>query len=208
MNNYNEEEQKRIFSDNLRFYLNLRGFTQAELAQKLGLRQSTVAEWFYGRKYPRPKNMQLIADILGVYLTDLRDPRNKKKNVIPVLGYVRAGIPIDAIEEILDYEEISEDMARQGEHFALRIKGDSMEPRMKEGDIVIIRRQKTVDNGDIAVILINGNDATIKRFYKSATGISLISFNSNYEPFTFSSQEVNELPVCVIGKVVELRAKF
>lgn len=132
----------------------------------------------------------------------------RSRYYVPVLGYVRAGIPLDAIEEILDYEEISEDMARQGEHFGLRIKGDSMEPRMKEGDVVIVRRQESVDNGDVAVVLVNGNDATIKKFYKSAAGVSLISFNPNYAPFTFSPKEVEDLPVRVIGKVVELRAKF
>ena len=196
MNNYNEEEQKRIFSDNLRFYLNLRGFTQAELAQKLGLRQSTVAEWFYGRKYPRPKNMQLIADILGVYLTDLRDPRNKKKNVIPVLGYVRAGIPIDAIEEILDYEEISEDMARQGEHFALRIKGDSMEPEFSDGDRVCVKVQPSVEFGEIGVFLVNG-DAFIKKYEQNR----LVSLNEAYSDIVLGSYDSVFCKGKVIGKL-------
>lgn len=127
---------------------------------------------------------------------------------IPVLGVVRAGIPIEAEENIIDYEEISQTMAATGDFFALQIKGDSMEPRITEGDVVIVRKQSTVDNGEIAVVLVNGNEATIKKFYKTDNGIKLISTNSKYDPFFFTPAEVDSLPVSVIGKVVELRAKF
>lgn len=127
---------------------------------------------------------------------------------IPVLGVVRAGIPIEAEENIIDYEEISQSMAATGEFFALQIKGDSMEPRITEGDVVIVRKQSSVDNGEIAVVLVNGNEATVKKFYKTDNGIKLISTNAKYDPFFFTPAEVNSLPVAVIGKVVELRAKF
>lgn len=127
---------------------------------------------------------------------------------IPVLGYVRAGIPIDAVEEILDYEEITEDMANTGAYFCLQIKGDSMEPKFSEGDVVVIRQQETVENGDIAVVLINGNDATIKKFYRTDAGIQLVATNPSYDPLFYTPKDVDSLPVSVIGKVVELRAKF
>ncbi|MEE1263110.1 LexA family protein [Ruminococcus sp.] len=119
-----------------------------------------------------------------------------------------AGYPIEAIENILDYEEISENMARQGEFFALRVKGDSMEPRIKEGDIVIVRKQDDVDNGDFAVMLVNGDEATLKRIQKFNGGINLIPSNPSYEVMTYTSQEILDLPVQCLGKVVELRAKF
>lgn len=128
---------------------------------------------------------------------------------IPVLGRVAAGIPIDAVEEIIDFEEIHPDMAATGEFFALKIKGDSMEPRISEGDVVIVREQSDVESGDVAIILVNGDDATVKKLMKYDNGtISLVSFNPAYQPMVFTPQQVKELPVEVIGKVVELRGKF
>lgn len=99
-------------------------------------------------------------------------------------------------------------MANQGEYFGLKIKGDSMQPRIMEGDVVIVRKQSEVDNGNTAVILINGDDATVKKFYKLDSGIKLIATNPKYDPLFYTPEEVNNLPVQVIGKVVELRAKF
>jgi repressor LexA len=127
---------------------------------------------------------------------------------IPVLGRVAAGLPIEAVEYIEDYEEITLDMATGGEHFALRITGDSMEPRMKENDVVIVRKQSDCNDGDVAVVIVNGEDATIKRIKKRPEGIMLIPSNPRYEPMFFSNEDVQKLPIAVIGKVVELRAKF
>ena len=88
---------------------------------------------------------------------------------IPVLGRVAAGIPIDAIEEVIDWEDISADMVAGGaEYFGLQIKGDSMEPKISSGDIVIVRKQPDVESGEVAVVLVNGDDATVKRVKKSA----------------------------------------
>lgn len=208
-----QQKAKKIFSENLIRWMTIKNKTQTEVCADLGITPSTMSDWMNAKKYPRVDKMQMLADYLGIYISDLREEQNNSKNnikgvLIPVLGYVRAGIPIEAIEEILDYEEISEDMDRQGEHFGLIIKGDSMEPRMHEGDVVIVRRQSTVDNGDIAVVLVNGDDATVKKFFKYENGISLISFNPKYDPFTYTPEQVNNLPVQVIGRVVELRAKF
>ena len=125
-----------------------------------------------------------------------------------MLGYVRAGIPIDAVEEILDYEEITQEMAAQGEHFGLQIKGDSMEPKFSDGDVIIVRKQSNVDSGDIAVVLVNGNDATIKKIKKRPDGIMLIPTNPAYEVMFYNNSEIDSLPVSIIGKAVELRAKL
>lgn len=213
MKNYTDEEQKKIFSENIKYYLNKRGLTQADLAARVGLGQSTIAEWYYGRKYPRPSNMQAIADALGVYLSDLREPRKQSGNtrlsvLIPVLGSVPAGIPIEAVEDIIDYEEISEEMARDGEYFALRIKGTSMEPKFSEGDVVVIRKQEQVDNGQIAVVMVDGDEATIKKFFRTDAGIMLVGLNPSFSPLTYTPEQAEQLPVRVIGRVVELRAKF
>ena len=127
---------------------------------------------------------------------------------IPVLGRVAAGIPIEAVENIEDYEEISMDMAVHGEHFALRISGDSMEPRILDGDVVIVKRQQDCNTGDVAVVLVNGSDATVKRIKKRPEGLMLIPNNPAYEPMFYTNEEIDALPVRVLGKVVELRRKL
>ena len=167
-----------------------------------------------GNREPDFETLELIADYFNVTMGSLVSgnvygtDKLSSGTIITVLGYVRAGIPIEAVEDILDYEEISLEMASQGEHFALSIKGDSMEPRIAEGDVVIVRKQNIVENGELAVVLVNGNDATVKKFYKNDNGVTLISTNPTYDPFYYSKEDVEKLPVQVIGKVVELRAKF
>lgn len=125
---------------------------------------------------------------------------------IPVLGRVAAGIPIEAIEDVEDWEEIPESMAKNGEYFALRIKGESMSPKLQPGDIVIVKKQNDVDTGDTAIVLVNGNDATVKQIKKTETGIMLVGLNVEvYPPHFYSNKEIEELPVKIIGKVVESR---
>ena len=128
---------------------------------------------------------------------------------IPVLGDVAAGVPIEAMENVVDYEEIDTAMASSGEHFALRIKGSSMEPRIREGDVVIVRKQDDADTGDTAVVMVNGDSATVKRIKKESDGsLWLLPNNPAYDPQHFSVAEIAETPVHIIGKVVELRGKF
>lgn len=132
----------------------------------------------------------------------------KQAVTINVLGRVAAGIPLEAIEDIIDTEEIDEDLARTGTFFGLQIHGDSMEPRMCEGDIVIVRKQDDAESGEIVIATVNGSDATCKRLRKYRDGIELISNNPSYEPMFFSNEEIESRPVRIIGKVVELRGKF
>lgn len=127
---------------------------------------------------------------------------------IPVLGRVAAGIPITATEHIIDTEEISQAMAADGEYFALQIKGDSMEPKISNGDVVIVRKQSDADDGDLVIALVNGDDAVCKRLKKYEEGIALLSNNPAYNPMYFSNKDIVEKPVSIIGKVKELRAKF
>ena len=128
---------------------------------------------------------------------------------VPVLGDVAAGIPIEAVENIVDYEEIDTAMASNGKYYGLRIKGRSMEPRIREGDVVIVRQQEDADTGDTAVVLVNGESATVKRIKKEPDGgLWLLPNNPAYDPQHYSPAEVAEKPVRIIGKVVELRGKF
>ena len=135
--------------------------------------------------------------------------RHAKGIRIPVLGRVAAGIPIEAIEDINDWEEIPESMAKNGEYFALRIQGDSMLPEIRQGDIVIVQKQPCVESGEIAIVLVNGNDATCKKIQKQENGITLIGYNTAvYSPTFYTRKQIEDLPVCVLGKVIEVRRKL
>lgn len=161
--------------------------------------------------------IELFAKALGTTSRELvgwqnsSNTENKPKRrgiTINVLGRVAAGIPIEAVEEIIDTEEIPEELAATGTFFGLKIKGDSMIPNICDGDVVIVRQQDDADSGDIVIATINGTDATCKRLRKYREGIELIANNPSYSPLEFSNEDVFEKPVRIIGKVVELRRKF
>ena len=154
----------------------------------------------------KKKIIENLPSDISAYETKINS--TPKGVTINVLGRVAAGIPIEAIEEIIDTEEISQEMASTGEFFGLKIHGDSMEPRMYEGDVVIVRKQEDADSGDIVIAMVNGDDATCKRLVKYENGINLLSLNSKYAPIVFSKEEIETKPVRIIGKVVELRGKF
>lgn len=197
-----------MFKDKLAELRKARGLTQQELAKYTGLNRTRISNYELGLREPNFETQELLADFFNVRLDYLMDRDNGSNNLIPVLGRVVAGIPIDAIEEIIDYEEIPQAMAKNGEYFALQIKGNSMEPKFSEGDVVIVRKQEDVDSGDIAIVLVNGNEATVKKLKKFNGGINLIPTNPDYDVITYTTDDVEKLPVRVLGKVVELRAKF
>ena len=188
-----------------------KGLTQNELASLCGVHQTAVSQWEKGRTDPDKKSLRILSEIFNVSvdtIMGMEPVSHPDKVLVPVLGYVRAGMPIEAVEEILDYEEISPQMASTGEFFGLKIKGNSMEPRICENDVVIVKKQNDVESGEIAVVLVNSMDATVKKVIKKGTSISLVPFNPNYDITIFTAEEVSKLPVNIIGKVVELRGKF
>lgn len=181
-----------------------------QLAQLCGVHQTAISQWEKGRTYPDTNSLKILSEIFDISVDILigMSPYASGNLKIPVLGYVRAGAPIEAIEEILDYEEISTEMAASGEYFGLRITGNSMEPRICDGDVVIVRKQDDVESGDVAVVLVNCMDATVKKIIKKDTSLSLVPFNTSYDVAIFSAEEVSSIPIKIIGKVVELRGKF
>lgn len=188
------------------------GMSMSELARRVGTAKSAISRYFKGtREFPLNK----IGDFASAlhttpdFLLGMEyEPQAPQGLQIPVLGTVAAGIPISAVEDILDYEEVPQSWESQGEFFGLRIKGDSMKPDINDGDTVIVRQQSTANNGDVVIALVNGDDATCKKFEKLDNGIMLISNNSEYSPMYFSNEEVLTKPVVIIGRVIELRRKF
>lgn len=206
-----EDEYKRIFSKNLRKYMSLNNKTQVDLINDLGFNKSAVSTWCNGTRLPRMDKVDALAKYFGIRHSDLIEDKSESKikpTTIPVLGSVPAGIPIEAIQDIIDYEEIDAATAAKGEYFALQVKGSSMEPRICEGDIVIVRKQDDVESGEIAIVMVNGDNATIKRLLKYEDGIRLMPTNPAYEPLYFTNDEILEKPVKVIGKVIENRQKY
>ena len=189
--------------------------TQAELAKKLGVAPSTVGMYERGQREPDFETLEKIANYFSVNMNTLLGKENETDIIsgslgikIPVLGKVAAGIPITAVENILDYEEISSEMASSGEYVALKIQGSSMEPRMYEGDVVIVRVQSSVEHGEVAVVMVDGSEATVKKVQFLSNGILLQPFNPSYEPIFYSNEEIEKLPVRIFGKVVECRQKY
>lgn len=209
-----DERYKAIFAKKLKYYMELNNKNQMDLMNDLDLGSSTVSSWCTGQKLPRIGKIQLLADYFGINKSDLLEEKpfsnvtTKKGIIINVLGRVAAGIPIEAVEDIIDTEEISQEMAANGTYFGLQIKGNSMEPRMCEGDVVIVRQQEDAESGDIVIAMVNGDDATCKRLRKYRDGIELISNNPVYPPMFYSNEDIISKPVKIIGKVVELRGKF
>lgn len=218
--------------DRLREAMRLADMKAIELSDLSGIPKSSISQYLSGYATPKSDRIYTMSRILNVnpvwlmgYNVPIKaekptnsksdksetttDETFKRKGVkIPVLGEVAAGVPLEAIEDIIDYEEITEEMAQTGEFFGLKIKGDSMYPRICDGDVVIVRQQNSCDTGDVVVVLVNGEAATVKKIRKQKDGIMLIPFNTSFEPMFFSNEEIQDLPVNVIGKVIELRGKF
>lgn len=208
------------FRTRLKQLRNEKKINQRELANFLKVAPSTISMYESGQREPNFEVLESLADFFNVDLNYLLGKSDKTTKLmledsqptqglqIPVLGTVAAGIPISAIEDILDYEEVPQSWESQGEFFALKIKGDSMEPRMESGDVVIVRQQSDANSGDTVIVLVNGDDATCKKLQKTDNGIMLVSTNPKYPPMFYSDEDIRTKPVVILGKVVELRQKY
>ena len=196
----------KMFRIQLRILREKAGLSQAALAKKLGINQSAVAAWEAGRNKPENTKLEALANIFGVSTDYLLGRESTHSNRIPVLGTIPAGVPLEAIEGVLDYEELPESMFSGGkEYFALKIRGDSMLPRYENGDVVILRKQESCESGQDCAVLVDGNDATFKRVRVNENSLTLQPLNPAYEPMVYTTKEVAELPVRILGVAVEIR---
>ena len=200
------------------------GFTQDKLAKKLHVSAAAISQWENGTTLPSTDNLTRLTKILNTtyeYLVGETDdplptptPTAEGSQWIPIRGSIAAGMPIEAIEEAPDpteldqWEGISADTARRGQHIALRIKGASMEPYIEAGDIAIIRVQPNAESGSIAAVLVNGESATVKRIKFDGGGIWLLPINPLFPPVFYNAEQVEGLPVKIVGVVTEIRRKL
>ena len=187
-----------------------KGLKDIDIARMTGISRSNLSGWKNGVSAPKYENLSKIAAALGVSVEYLMTGGKAAPTVqsgvsIPILGFVAAGIPIAAITDYIGEVTISPHLAKKGEHFALKIKGDSMAPDMRQGDIVVVRSQQTAESGDIVVVQVDGDEATCKRIQLTDDGMILQPLNPNYQPVFLSADKVRSLPVTIIGKVVEVR---
>lgn len=206
----NEQEFNIIVASRIKYYLKKYQITQEELAKRIGVSQAAVNNWCNGKKSPRMSKVDAMCEVFHCRRSDLINDTTQSQNIlskkIPVLGSVAAGVPIEMIEDIVDEVEIPGKW--EGEHFGLVIHGDSMEPKISDGDIVIVKKQDYIDNGQIGIITVNGEDATCKHIFKYADTLVLRSNNPKYDEMVYTKEQVESLPVRILGRVVELRAKF
>ncbi len=187
--------------------------SQEELAAALGYKdRSAIAKIEHGLVDLPQSKVAAFAKALSTTPEWLMGWNTKKKNIavrVPIYGRVVAGVPLEAIEDINGYEEIRPELAATGKYFALKVTGRSMEPMILADDTVIVRQQTTIEDGEIAIVLVNGDEATVKQIRKSQDGITLVGYNTQvFPPKFFSNKDIEQLPVQIIGKVIEIRREL
>lgn len=219
--------------DRINRLLSERGITGAELTREIGLSNSVYSQWNTGRTKISNRSLKKIAEYFGVPVSALLDNStleaekaptassegNGEANqfpagampvpegeMIPILGEVRCGIPIYAEQNVIGYTNYAGNYGE--EYYALRATGDSMNGvGINPGDLVIVRKQPIVDQNDIAVVCVNGNEATLKRFTQRGDMVILSpqSTNPDNKPLIYN---LRETPVHVMGRVMEVRKTF
>ena len=205
-------------------YCDEHGMSSTEFANRVGVSRAYIYMLKRGKRYKAEKDvipsvdtieklakaMMMSSGELMALITDKETATHKdgKSASIPLVGRVAAGMPIHAEDNIIGYVDIPKRVAEQNDMFALTIKGNSMYPEIKNGDIVVVRKQGFAENKDICIVRINGEDATCKRIEITDEGITLIPINPEYESKFYTKEEVETLPVEIVGKVFEVRRRF
>lgn len=204
------------FAKNLKYLREKNNLSKSELAEKIGVNQSTLSRWENEENGATVDNALDLASFFNVTLADLVDKDlhfdnatfidNEETVSIPVLGTIKAGIPIEAQEDIIGTVNIPKSWIKGGKRFySLKIQGDSMSPKYNENDIVIFEFTNDVwkANRKDCAVMVNGYDATFKNVIISENGITLIPLNPNnrdgYQPTFYDPEQISGLPVKIIG---------
>lgn len=205
--------------------LNERGISPYQASKLTGITQASFSDWKVGKSQPSVDKLKTLAEYFKIpvgyfYGEKMTQQKSEHPNAefvkmptdvvkIPVLGKISAGIPLEANEDILGYEEIPAEWTKNGQRFfALKIQGDSMYPNYIEGDTVILRAQSACESGKDVAVIINNDTATIKRIQCKTSGIILQPLNPKYNVMMYTNEEIESLPISIIGVVVELRRKI
>ena len=209
-----------MFADRLREARKAKRYSQTEVSRMLGVTQQAVGKWETGRSTPDPQTVARLAEILdttadallGLQQAPATAPavgRNAfsryTESLVPVVGTVRAGYGALAFEE--DYGKEYASVKDPQNYFYLVVKGDSMEPRISDGDLALVHRQSTLDSGDLGVIVYGDEgEGTLKKYIQRGNAVVLHPFNTNYEDKIIRGEELNQLYIA--GKVVETKTKW
>jgi len=209
------EPIRRIFASNLQRLFEEKGMQKNALADFVGVSDNTITNWTHGHKMPRMDKIDKICSFFGVRRSALLEmpvalnadtAREVGSPVaaIPIYGRIVAGEPIEAVQEVIGHTYIERDKAASGQYFALKVFGASMEPTVTDGDIIIVHKQESVDNGQIAVVLIE-NEATVKRIYSDRRGLSIVADNASvFPPRLYTNEEVESMPIRILGRAVNV----
>ena len=212
-----DRSSKMILAENIRHYMELNNKTRNEMCEALGVKYTTFTDWVNANTYPRMERIEQIAAYFGIGKAELLEkrmpdgaiPYQKRPTMpIPIVGAVNCGVPLLAEDNIEGYIDTPAQDVTTGEtYFWLRAKGDSMiNVGIHEGDLLLIRQQNDVDSGDIAVVAIDGDDATLKRVIKKEKALILQPENPAYETKIFVGDEVNT--VHIRGRLMKLEKRF
>ena len=209
------------FAHRLSLALSIRNMKPIELAEITQIDKSKISSYMSGRYKAKTDGLKLIADALNVspiWLMGYDVPMEMESKTdlignpvvsIPILGVVKAGYDYLAQENWIGTIDINRDIVKDWkDFFALYVHGDSMLPDFKEGDIVLVKKQNDFENGQVVIALINGDEATIKKAYKSNDGLLLQPINNAYQPLIFSKEDIEKIPVQIAGIVVQLQRKI
>lgn len=210
------------FATNLRHLRLESGMTQEELAKKLDKDYSTIGKWELGQRSPIVADVVKISELFNISLPDLlgKDLRFDEAKVIdldtdiikiPVFGTIKAGIPIESQNDIIEYVDIPRSWTKGNKKFfGLKISGDSMFPKYNEKDIVIFEQTNDIElyNGKDCAIMINGTESTFKKILINEQGIVLQPYNTAYDIIMFSKEQVEHLPIKIVGIAIEKRTRL
>lgn len=214
-----DRKNKEILAKNIRHYMEQNKKTRNEMCEALNVKYTTFADWVNAKTYPRIDRIEQMANYFGIKKSALLEEHNplpadtipyekRPTQPIPIVGVVSCGTPLLAEDNIEGYHETSlQDITTGETYFWLHAKGDSMmNAGIHEGDLLLIRQQSDVDSGDIAVVSINGDDATLKRVLKKENALILQPENSAYETKIFVGAEMES--VHIRGRLMKLEKKF
>ncbi len=200
---------KETMAKNIKRLMALNQVNATDVCTALGFKAPTFSDWVNAKTYPRIDKIEAMSNYFGVSKADLVEEQLPSDAIpyapaqrIPILGRISAGLPLYAEEQIEGYTYT--DLNHGGEYFALRVHGDSMDALgIKEGYLVIVRRQDYVDNGTVCVVLVGDNEATLKRFYQDGDTVTLMpqSTNPKHMPQIYN---LKHTPIHIIGKVVKV----